>query len=188
MIHWVKAKAAMSLIDQPWPDMKQALWDDVFHTHSGSMTDQSRDKRSLKVLRHWDKENRNEWRTRREGPLFFFLNISPQIAPFCLEPHPSTSLCSLSILMWTNAASHVWSNLLNSIRNLSVPAVYFKSIHVTASSLWSQRRLLHKAPQMKIDVKGGDHFMTPCFGCTGKAYIMWYNENRKHFLSQPNQS
>lgn len=32
MIHWAKAKAAVSLIDQPSPDMKQALADDVFHT------------------------------------------------------------------------------------------------------------------------------------------------------------
>lgn len=30
MIHW--AKAAVSLIDQPSPDMKQALADDIFHT------------------------------------------------------------------------------------------------------------------------------------------------------------
>lgn len=52
MIHWAKAKAAVSLIDQPWPDMKQALADDVFHTQSRSMADQSRDKRSVKVLSH----------------------------------------------------------------------------------------------------------------------------------------
>lgn len=50
MIHWAKAKAAVSLIDQPWTDMKQALVDDIFHTHSRSMSDRSRDKRSVKVL------------------------------------------------------------------------------------------------------------------------------------------
>lgn len=33
MIQWAKAMAAVSLIDQSWPDMKQAVADDVFRTH-----------------------------------------------------------------------------------------------------------------------------------------------------------
>lgn len=81
--------------------------------------------------------------------------------PFLISP--------LFVLMWTNAASHLWSNLLNSIRNLSVPVISF---HIRPQTFMSHKPYIFFHNKTKRDRFKGWRFCWLKIG-VGMLKLYW---------------